>query len=129
MRRWALPLLPLLAMVFTAALAAAETPTETPVLVGRTVSPHGRPIAGVRARVVTDLREEPASALSREDGWFVIELSGPIPGEVKVTLERRHYESVEYPLPAGQRGRLVSGESVVLGPIEVPRRRSIGSSR
>lgn len=109
------------------ALAASSVHAgeDPPVLVGRVLSAQGQPVQGVHASFIAEEQAGAASAVSRSDGYFVIELpQHPVPG-ARLVMQRRHFETVEAWLSAEQLGRIAAGESVFVGTHEMPRRRSI----
>jgi len=108
----------------SAATAAVAEHAGSGVVLGRAVNRQGMPIEGMRASLLVDGQVAAATAESRSEGWFVLEVPTPPREDAHLTFSRRHYASRSISLDPQQREQLAQGQPVNIGPVEIDRHKS-----
>jgi Na+/H+ antiporter NhaD/arsenite permease-like protein len=107
-----------LAMVWTARpaeIGEAQTTVGQGLVVGSVHDRQGQPISGAHASlIVPGTGEALADASSQPDGEFVLSVSGPIPEELALHIEREHFKDADIPLDSAARASLRAGQPVAL---------------
>ena len=98
--------------------------TDKTVLVGRAVNAQDLPIDRLQISLLADTQPTGLTVRTRADGWFVIELPGPIDSHMTLEFSRRHYHTEKITLTLEQLEGLKLPGVVSVGSVVIERRRT-----
>jgi len=100
----------------------AEDPLP-PLITGRVYDGQNQPVVGAEVMLRTSIQDEPlATGETQPSGRYALVLSGSVPDDLTIHVERAHFQEEDIPLGTQSIQLLRSGESVVLADLTLPRR-------
>jgi Na+/H+ antiporter NhaD/arsenite permease-like protein len=110
-----------LVLVLTGLGSQAEEPLP-PLITGLVYDGQNQPVAGAEVTLRTSTQDEPlTTAETQPSGRYALVLSGSIPDDLTIHVERAHFQEEDITLSADSVQRLKAGESVVLADLTLPR--------
>jgi Na+/H+ antiporter NhaD/arsenite permease-like protein len=104
-------------------LGSQAEETLPPLITGSLYDSQNQPVVGAEVTLLTSTRDEPlTTSETQPSGRYALVLSGPVPDDLTIHIERAHFQEKDLPLNAQSIQSLRAGESVVLADSTLPRR-------
>ena len=104
-------------------LGSEAEETLPPLITGSIYDSQSQPVVGAEVALFTTTQDEPlTTSETQPSGRYALVLSGPVPDDLTIHIERAHFQEKVLPLNAQSIQSLRAGESVVLADSTLPRR-------
>ena len=99
----------------------AKDSPPPPLLIGRVLNQQSQPIPEANVQLLAPGQQKPlGEAQTHQDGSYILNAPGNVPGNAYVVFKRSHFESQKVDLSSEQIKTLDSGETVVLPEVTLP---------